>query len=169
MREIRVELPLDQRSASFVTTDRRVLKAAAAAMPTSSSCPSNVATLLERARRQFMLGSVDYDNFADCVATGFKAIETLLRHRLGADAPERGALGKLIDKCTSLRLVTEYEHEYLATFVLHFRNKLAHPETVVAFTPGMSDECLARCHRFIAEFCDRHDGVEDIEDDDASS
>ncbi len=154
---------MDSRSANFVTTDRPYLDAEAADMPVSANTPTDVARLLARARHQFVLGGADYDNFADCLATAFKAIEVLLRHSLGADAPKKITLGPLIERCRAGRVLTEYEHEYLSRFVLRFRNKLAHPETVVAFTPGMSAECLAGCHRFVAQFCDRKRGTAEVE------
>lgn len=154
---------MDSRSANFVTTDRPYLDEAAAAMPVSANTPTDVARLLARARQQFVLGGADYDNFADCLATAFKAIEMLLRHSLGAETPKKITLGPLIQRCCAAGVLSDYEHEYLSKFVLHFRNKLAHPQTVVAFTPGMSAECLAGCHRFVTEFCDRQRGIAEIE------
>lgn len=150
---------MDSRSANFVTTDRPYLVEAAAGMPVSANTPTDVARLLERARNQFILGGADYDNFADCLATAFKAIENLLRHSLGTEAPEKLTLGPLIKKCHADGVLTDFQHGYLSEFVRHFRNKLAHPQTVVAFTPGMSTLCLTGCHRFVAEFSDRPRGT----------
>lgn len=152
----RVDVRMDSRSANFVTTDRRYLDEAVAEMPTSANTPREVARLLARARQQFVLGGADYDNFADCLATAFKAVEVLLRNGLEEAATKKTTLGPLIERCRAAGLLTDYEHEYLSKFVLHFRNKLAHPDDVVAFTPGMSAECLTGCHRFVAGFCDRH-------------
>jgi hypothetical protein len=163
MQERRVDVAMDSRSANFVTTERPYLDEAAAAMPTTPNAPTEVARLLTRARQQFVLGGADYDNFADCVATAFKAIEWLLRQSVGAVEPRKLTLGPLIEKCGAAGVLTDYEHEYLQMFVLHFRNKLAHPETVVAFTPGMSAECLTGGHRFIAQFSDRHYGTAALE------
>ncbi len=52
-------------------------------MPTSADTPTEVARLLARARQQFVLGGAAYDNFDDCLATAFKAIEMLLRLSFG--------------------------------------------------------------------------------------
>jgi hypothetical protein len=125
-------------------------------MPISANTPSEVAALLERARRQFVLGCADYDNFVDCIATAFKAIEALLHLCAGAGPGKRETLGPLITRSQREGLLTDHEFAYLNMFVRHFRNKLAHPKGPIAFTPGMSDEMLVGCHRFVAQFSDRH-------------
>lgn len=125
-------------------------------MPKSAHTPSDVATILERARRQFVLGCADYDNFVDCLATAFKAIEMLLQQCAEAKPGKPETLGQLITRCQSQGLLTGHEFEYLDKFVRRFRNKLAHPKGPIAFTPGMSEEALTGCHRFVAQFSDRH-------------
>lgn len=154
--ERRVDVPMDERSAHFVTTERSILEQAVASMPISNRTPAGVASMLRRSRQQFVLGGADYDNFVDCLGTAFKAIEALLRMVAGPGLSRRVTLGPLIERCFIDGLLTDQEHDYLSRFVLLFRNKLAHPPGPLAFTPGMSEVSLSGCHQFVAEFTDRH-------------
>lgn len=151
-----MSVPMDARSAGFVSTDRRYLEASVGDMPTSPHTPAAVAAMLLRARNQYLLSGADYDNFVDAFWTCLKAIELLLRTLLGSHASEKATLGNLIDKASSLNLVTEHQHDYLRKFVLYFRNELAHPDRTMVFTPGLSEQLVTGCHRFVVDLVDKH-------------
>jgi hypothetical protein len=151
-----VRLPVDPVSAQFVTTDYAILVEAAEQFNVSPRTPTRVARLLEQARKQFALGGVDYNNFGTCCLTGFQAIEQLLRETLGEQAPRNGTLRNLVEKANKIGLLTEHQREYLDVFVLRFRNKIAHPAEPFRVTPGMSQEIMAGCHRFVVEFGEDH-------------
>jgi len=96
---------------------------------------------------------MDYDNFVSCVQTGFLAIEVLLRDRLGELAPKNAGVGGLAEKALKEGIVSREDAAYLKDFVRVFRNRIAHKGDL-RVTPGMSQEMLGGCHRFVAAFSD---------------
>lgn len=143
--------PLDPVSKGFASTGFSTLESAAGEFPVSSRTPSSVASLLERSRRQFTTAGVDYDNFVSCVETSFKAIEVLLRERLGELAPKKRGLNAYAEKLLKEGILSNRDAKYLKELVIEFRNQMAHG-TDLRFTPGMAQEVLAGSHQFVASF-----------------
>lgn len=147
--------PLDPISSGFASTGFSALDQAASEFVRSRWTPSRVADLLERSRKQFTTAGADYDNFASCVHTGFLAIEVLLRDQLGDRASAKDGLSRLVDKALRDSIVSNGDAKYLREFVVRFRNRMAH-QGDLRLTPGMSQEVLGGCHRFVASFSDEH-------------
>jgi len=147
--------PLDPISSRFASTGFSALDQAASEFVRSRWTPVRVADLLGRSRKQFTTAGADYDNFVSCVQTGFLAIEVLLHDQLDDRASANDGLNRLVDKALKDSIVTNEDAKYLKEFVLRFRNRIAHQGNL-RLTPGMSQEILGGCHRFVASFSEAH-------------
>lgn len=140
---------LDHRSSLFVGLTAENLARHVASYARTSATPSNVGSLLAEARRTFVGGSTSYDNFASSAFKALQATELALRELVGA-AGTKSTLGVLLQQPTTAAALGPERLAWFQEFALHFRNKLAHPDESIAFTPGMAEPVVRSAHDVVA-------------------
>jgi hypothetical protein len=136
--------------------DHANLTAIASLWPTSAKTPQPVAVVLAKARRQFALSGAEYTQLVTAFSTGLQACELLLRSVHPISEHDNRTFGGFIVAAKKTKSLTEWQSDWLTKFALLFRNRLAHPRGEWVLTPGIADELLNGCHRFIAEYAEQH-------------
>lgn len=140
---------LDHRSSLFVGLTPENLARHVASYARTSATPSNVRSLLAEARRTFVGGATSYDNFASSAFKALQAAELGLRERVGA-TQTKSTLGVLLKQPTTASALGPDILAWFQEFALHFRNRLAHPDESIAFTPGMAEPFVRSAHDVVA-------------------
>jgi hypothetical protein len=139
--------------------DPVMLAGIAADWPVPRSMPVGVAQLWERAVAQFRSGCLAYENFTDAVRTGFEAVDSALRVRIGdlLKDGERLTFGPLIKRADMHGRLTPHQHEWLTEYALHFRNELTHADgkEPMVLTPPFAGEMLEGIGRFLVDLLDQ--------------
>lgn len=149
MSDEHVQKPVDRRSALFQTARAPFLATALDYWPLSKDTPKDVLAKLEKARRQFTFADVDYDMFAQCVATSLQAAELLMRHLLDVPPGVQRTFGQLVGQANDQGRLTPQQAEWLKYAVL-IRNRFAHGNEF-ALTPGMADEMMQALHLWVVD------------------
>lgn len=142
---------VDSRPSLFVCLTTETLAAIAAEWPRPEHAPDGVQKLLAQARRLFVGAASCYDNLAQAELVALQAAELTLRIRLGESARPKATLGQLANSPAAEQILTQHQLDWFRVFAVHWRSKLAHPDTPTAVTPGMAAELLGGVHRLIGE------------------
>jgi len=142
---------VDSRPSLFVSLTTETLATVAAEWQRPEHAPEGVQKLLAQARRLFVGAAGCYDNLAQAELVALQAAELILRVRLGPSAHPKATLGQLANSPAAEQVLTQRQLDWFRVFAVHWRNKLAHPDTPTAVTPGMAAELLEGVHRIIGE------------------
>lgn len=121
----------------------------AASWPTTDATPANVANLLATSRSLYVLSWYRYELLIVAVAWSLLAVETALRHSLGASVKK--SFVELLQSATQKGLLAPELAEQLDAG-RRIRNMLLHPgEVLPLWPPAMARPALAVAHRVIAD------------------
>ncbi|MBI2710605.1 MAG: hypothetical protein HYX34_13085 [Actinobacteria bacterium] len=140
---------IDRRSSLFVGLTSEALAQHVASYTRTDATPRSVSTLLAEARRTFVGAAACYDNFASSAFKSLQAAELALRERVGG-TERRLTLGALLQQPTTAEALTPDQFAWFQEFALPFRNRLAHPDESIAFTPGMAEPFVRTAHEIVA-------------------
>lgn len=143
---------VDGRSRLFLGLTPTNLATVTGAFIRTGSTPPGVASLLAESRRLLVGAAHTYDNFVAASLKALHAADLALKLRVGLPGSDKRTLGKVIGYEREINpVLSPFRREWYAKFALHFRNKLSHPETSIAFPPGMSVPIVQSVHETVAE------------------
>ncbi len=140
---------IDCRSSLFVGLTSEALARHVASYTRTNATPRRVSTLLAEARRTFVGAAACYDNLASSAFKSLQAAELALRELVGA-TDSKLTLGALLQQPTTRGALTPDQFTWFQEFALRFRNRLAHPDESIAFTPGMAEPFVRTAHETVA-------------------
>jgi len=141
-------IPIDDRSLLTGATPDN-LERIASRWPVPKEASTNLTSLLERSRRLFLGSAATYENLGPALLVGFQACESALRDVTGTPTVDKVTMGPLVERAMDASLLSTAEHLWLHEFVLHFRNRLSHPDRAITLTPGIVAPALGQIHVFI--------------------
>ncbi|CAB5020375.1 MAG: hypothetical protein F2692_00075 [Actinobacteria bacterium] len=105
------------------------------------------ASLLRTARSLFVHAWFDYEFLAIACLTALQAVEAAVRDLY----PEASKVpfARLVQRARTQGVLSEAMAD-LADTAVELRNLVAHPEQLVAFSPGMAESVLENSHRLVA-------------------
>ena len=143
---------VDRRSEMFLGLTEENLARIASDWPRTDATPPAVAGLLAESRRLWVGAAHTYANFVASSLSALHGAERALRLRLGVLAGTRKTFGQLV-YTGGVEAVLDHDLDRIAwyrRFALHLRNRLSHPDEVLALTPGTAEPIVRTCHEQVA-------------------